>query len=145
MANDQLAIDEIKKYSGGFLPDAYFAVKNESDSFIINFFLGYVAGGILGFLFNKTRLVALQGEHIYIIPTNSDCSVFYGEHTKIHRSEIIDVKCKYRLYVHNLTITLTSGKKLSFGANENYGFLEDRASNIAKFEEFLGVRHSKVL
>lgn len=145
MLNDQIAIDEIKKYSGGFAPDAYFAVRNESDSFIVNFLLGYLAGGIIGFLFNKTKLVALRGEHVYIIPTNNDCSVFYGEHSKIHRSEFVESKCKSKFYSHDFKIKLSSGKKLHFKASENYGFLEDRASNIARFEKFLGISHSKVL
>lgn len=141
MKYDQIAIEEVKKCSGGWKPEAYFYAEKGFNFGILTFFIGGLLGGILSLIIGKSYLVALQGEYIFFILTNGECSKFKGEHFKIHKSDIVEAKCNKFYGLHKFRLKLRDERVLRFQAMEAFVYLEDSPLNIAKFEKFLGISH----
>ena len=139
--NDQIAIEEIKKVTGGVMADAYFHAESGYNFGPLTFLLGPVIGSLLSLAVGKDYLVALVKDHIYFIKTNSKCSKFKGEHIKIHKSDILEVEGRKNYKNHTFKFELRDGKKHKIEASEAFIHLEDRPGNIGKFERFLGIYH----
>jgi hypothetical protein len=63
--NDQVALEEIKKVTGGVVPEAYFCADSGFNLGILTFLLvGPIVESILGLFIDKTYLVALARDHV---------------------------------------------------------------------------------
>lgn len=139
--NDQIALEEIKKVTGGFSPEAYFHAESGFNYGVLNFLIGPIFGSLLSLIVGKKYLVALARDHVYLINTNGECKKFNGDHIKFHKSEIVEATCKKKRKLHNLQIKLQGGKTYKLEASEGFIYLKDRLENIGKFENFLGITH----
>lgn len=135
LIHDTVAIKEIKKHTGGGMPDAYFHGEKHIDLKAFWFLLGPLISLILRRLFVKYYLVALRGETVFIMFTNNKCNKFKDTNLKIHKSEIVDAKGWKNSKLHNFRIKLRDGSMLKFHT------ISDDIGNVSKFEKFLNIVH----
>jgi hypothetical protein len=135
LMHDTVAIEEIKKHTGGSMPDACFHGEKHVDLRAFWFFLGPLISLILRRLLVKYYLVALRGEIIFIVFTNNKCNKFEDTNLKIHKSEIVNAKGWKNSKLHNFHIELRDGSILKFHT------INDDVGNVSRFEKFLNIVH----